>query len=40
MRILVVIHEFPPVGGGGGHVARDICRGLAAKGHDIKVITD
>ena len=39
MRILVVIHEFPPVGGGGGHVARDICRGLAAKGHDIKVIT-
>ncbi len=39
MRILVLIYEFPPVGGGGGHVAEDICRGLAQRGHEIRVLT-
>lgn len=39
MRILVLIHEFPPVGGGGGRAAQDICRGLAARGHEIRVLT-
>ena len=39
MRILVLIHEFPPVGGGGGRVARDIAIGLANLGHEIRVIT-
>ena len=39
MKILVLSHEFPPVGGGGGHVARDLCDGLSAQGHEIKVIT-
>ena len=39
MRILVLIHEFPPVGGGGGRVAEDICRGLSQRGHEIKVFT-
>ena len=39
MRILVLIHEFPPVGGGGGRVALDIARGLAGLGHDVVVIT-
>lgn len=39
MRILVFIHEYPPVGGGGGKVAQDICRGLAARGHEIQILT-
>lgn len=39
MRILVLIHEFPPVGGGGGRVAEDICRGLVQRGHEIRVLT-
>jgi glycosyltransferase involved in cell wall biosynthesis len=39
MKILVLIHEFPPVGGGGGRVARDIASGLAARGHEVRVLT-
>ncbi len=39
MRILVLIHEFPPVGGGGGRVAEDICSKLARRGHEVKVLT-
>ncbi len=39
MRILVLVHEFPPVGGGGGRVAEDICRELSKRGHQINVIT-
>lgn len=32
-------YEFPPVGGGGGRVAEDLCRGLAARGHQVRVLT-
>jgi L-malate glycosyltransferase len=39
MRILVIIYEFPPIGGGGGRAAYDICKELAARGHDITVLT-
>lgn len=39
MRILVLVHEYPPVGGGGGRVAEDVCRELARRGHEIKVLT-
>ena len=39
MKTLVLIHEFPPVGGGGGRAAQDICRGLAERGHEITVLT-
>jgi L-malate glycosyltransferase len=39
MRILVLIHEYPPIGGGGGRVAQDICHGLAARGHDVQVLS-
>lgn len=39
MRILTIIHEFPPIGGGGGRAAYDICRELAARGHDVTVLT-
>ena len=39
MKILVLIHEFPPVGGGGGRVAQDICRGMVARGYEVTVLT-
>lgn len=39
MRILVLNHEFPPIGGGGGRAAEDICRGLAKLGHTVMVLT-
>lgn len=39
MRVLVIIHEYPPIGGGGGAAARDICRGLAKRGYEVKVLT-
>ena len=39
MRILVLNHEIPPVGGGGGRAAEDICRVLARRGHQITVLT-
>ncbi len=39
MRILTLIYEFPPLGGGGGRAAYDICKGLAAQGHTVTVLT-
>ena len=39
MKILVLNYEFPPVGGGGGKITQDICRVLAARGHEIHVAT-
>lgn len=39
MRILILIHEYPPIGGGGGRVAQDLCQGFAKNGHDIRVLT-
>lgn len=39
MRILVLIHEFPPVGGGGGRVAYDICKRLVERGNQVLVLT-
>ena len=39
MRILVLNHEFPPIGGGGGKVAEDIAQGLVERGHDVLVLT-
>lgn len=39
MRVLVFSHEYPPIGGGGGRVAQDLCRGLAARGHELRLIT-
>jgi len=39
MKILVLIHEFPPVGGGGGRAAQDICHGMVARGHEVTVLT-
>jgi len=39
VRILILIHEFPPVGGGGGRIALELCKQLAQRGHEIIVLT-
>jgi L-malate glycosyltransferase len=39
MRILILNHEYPPVGGGGGQAAQDIARELTRRGHEITIIT-
>jgi len=39
MRILVLCHEYPPLGGGGGKVAQDLCRGYIKHGHQVKILT-
>lgn len=39
MRILVLIYEFPPIGGGGGRAAQDLYSCLAERGHEIKLVT-
>lgn len=39
MRILTIVHEFPPIGGGGGRAAYDICRQLVHRGHRVTVLT-
>jgi glycosyltransferase involved in cell wall biosynthesis len=39
MRILVLIYEFPPIGGGGGRAAQDLYTCLVDRGHEIKLVT-
>lgn len=39
MRILVITYEFPPVGGGGGRAAQDVCIRLARNGHEVAILT-
>ena len=39
MKILVLCYEYPPIGGGGGRVAKAVAEGLAARGHDVRVQT-
>jgi glycosyltransferase involved in cell wall biosynthesis len=39
MKILVLTHEVPPIGGGGGRVALDLALGLAKRGHEVRMIT-
>jgi glycosyltransferase involved in cell wall biosynthesis len=39
MKVLVLNHEYPPVGGGGGRVSEDIARGLVQRGHDVVLLT-
>ena len=39
MNILVLNYEYPPIGGGGAAVCKDICELAAKEGHGITVVT-
>ncbi|CAN5786376.1 glycosyltransferase [soil metagenome] len=39
MKILTLCYEFPPVGGGGGRVARQVAAGLVQRGHEVRLVT-
>lgn len=39
MRILILNYEYPPLGGGAGVCTRFEAEGLAAKGHEVVVLT-
>jgi len=39
MKILTVCYEYPPIGGGGGNMARNIAAGLVRRGHEVRVQT-
>jgi glycogen synthase len=38
-RILLINHEYPPLGGGGGNATRHIAKGLARLGHRPYILT-
>lgn len=38
-KILVLNHEYPPVGGGGGKITQNLAEGLAQNGYDIRILT-
>jgi glycosyltransferase involved in cell wall biosynthesis len=39
MKVLVLCYEYPPLGGGGGRVAKTVAEQLAARGHEVRVQT-
>jgi glycosyltransferase involved in cell wall biosynthesis len=39
IKILVVSHEYPPIGGGGGRVIKDLCEGIASDDYNFHVLT-
>lgn len=39
MKILVVSHEFPPLGGGGANACFYLTKGYAERGHEVIIVT-
>ena len=39
MRLLLIIYEYPPVGGGAGKSARGLARALTRMGHEATILT-
>ena len=39
MKILVLCYEYPPIGGGGGRVAKTVAEKLSQRGHELRVQT-
>ncbi len=38
-RILTLNYEYPPLGGGGGYLCRDVMEEFVAQGHEVTVVT-
>jgi len=39
LRVLVLTYEYPPIGGGGGRVAREIAQRLSSRGIEFHILT-
>jgi glycogen synthase len=39
MKVLVLCYEYPPIGGGGGRVAKTVAEELVRRGHEVRVQT-
>jgi glycosyltransferase involved in cell wall biosynthesis len=39
MKILCIIYEYPPIGGGGANVAHPLAATLVSRGHSVEVVT-
>ncbi len=39
IKTLVISHEYPPIGGGGGKVVQDLCEGIASDSYNFYVLT-
>jgi glycosyltransferase involved in cell wall biosynthesis len=39
LKILVLCYEYPPLGGGGGRVAKTVAEQLVVRGHEVRVQT-
>lgn len=39
MRILIVSHEYPPIGGGGANACMNLAREYSRKGHKVDIVT-
>lgn len=39
LKILIINYEYPPIGGGGGVICRDIAEEIAKNGHKVTVVT-
>lgn len=39
MRILIVSHEYPPIGGGGANACMNLAHAFRTRGHDVTIVT-
>lgn len=39
MRVLIISHEYPPIGGGGANACMNLSKEYAKMGHDVDIIT-
>ena len=39
MKLLVISHEYPPIGGGGANACKFLTREFSKEGHDVTIVT-
>ncbi|SER55564.1 Glycosyltransferase involved in cell wall bisynthesis [Butyrivibrio fibrisolvens] len=39
MKILIISHEYPPVGGGGANACMNLAREYSGQGHEVSIVT-